>query len=809
MSYLTNLNTFHARLDKTHLSLDLQGHAISQDVWASKYKQPGDANMYDSAQRVVNAIYANDPNPDEKARAYDAITAGLFLPAGRIWAGAGTEKRVTLMNCYVNATVGDSMLDIMQANTWAALTMQQGGGVGTDFSTIRPKGAYLERTGTKASGPLPFMDMWHAMCTTIRSAGDRRGAMMGTMSDTHPDLPEFIVAKQTPGRLTNFNVSILVSDAFMEAVREDAEWALHFPKRPADGVRDPSLAEYDFVDEETDELQFVYSMWRARDLWELITKNTYKYSEPGVIFIDRVNELNNLNYLETIRCTNPCGEQPLPPHGTCNLGSVYLTRMVRDPFTDSASFDFDLLREVAAIATRFLDNVIDVTQYPLPEQRAEEFAKRRLGLGFTGLADVFAQLRVRYGSVQAADLADRITSTLALAAYNTSINLAKERGSFPLFDPDRYLSPTGFAGRRLPQEMQERIRLNGIRNGLILTVAPTGTISVAFGNPASGVEPLFAKRQDRSVLQADLSWKEYKNTPSYIVRLYDIIFGTPANNEYPAYIVEAGDLKVEDHIIIMAKVQHWIDASVSKTVNCPEDMTYEDFVKVYDLAYNLGCKSCTTYRPSDVRGSILRVAGKGAKADGAPETPIPAVPVLQTRPEVLQGTTYKIKWPRRKSALYLVINHDANGRPFECFITSKDASASEWTTALTLMITGIFRSGHDFSFIADELKQIEAVRDGAFIGGKYYGSIPAFIGELIGRHLNGEQLPTDITAGEEPTEAFKFGGVATGRMSAENPPMNSIPKGSIGEECPECHFPTLVKIEGCRKCTHCSYSECG
>ena len=764
-------NPYLDRIDPSHRDMGFFHLGLSQDVWRDKYAWKDEQGINDTARRVANSVCAND-SEEVREQVFYAISTGLWIPAGRILAGAGTPKRVTLMNCYVNATVEDHMESIMDANTNAALTMQQGGGIGTDFSTIRPAGAILERTGTKASGPLPFMDMWNSMCATIRSAGDRRGAMMATMCDTHPDLPTFITAKQTKGRLTNFNVSVLVSDAFMEAVREDEDWMLYFPKEPSE--RDPSLVDYDFTDEETGEKNFVYSVWKARELWEMITKNSYDWSEPGVIFIDRINDLNNLHYCETIRCTNPCGEQPLPPHGTCNLGSIFLSRFVRNPFTPDAKVDYDLLAEIARLGTRFLDNVIDVTNYPLEEQKQEELNKRRLGLGFTGLGDVFAQMRVPYGSYESGELAIEIMRTICEASYDESVNLAIEKGSFPLFDAEKFLASNTFASKILPFDITERIRLNGIRNGLILTVAPTGTISTVFGNPSSGLEPIFALEQDRSVLQPDNTFKVYERVPNYAVGLFKHIHGDKIG--IPSYFSTAGELSVDDHLFIQSKIQIFTDASVSKTINCPEDISYENFIQVYTRAYNSGCKGCTTYRPSEVRGSILRASGEKK------------VERSLKRPDVLVGKTYQIKWPTYKAAIYLTINAGVDDLPYELFLSSKDASASEWTTALSLMITAIFKKGGDVSFVANELKQIQSLRNGAWIDGHFYGSLPARIGSIIERHMLGDVDSDDA--------AFPSG------------KMLELGDQFTGGVCPDCAAPAVIMEMGCEKCLNCGWNKC-
>jgi ribonucleoside-diphosphate reductase alpha chain len=792
-----DLSEFHKDNPFIHTLGDLtQSCQISKEVSQAKYFQEGEHSLIDMANRVVQGLYFGDSNDLHAQQAFEAITCGLWIPAGRILSGAGTDRNVTLQNCYVNAKIEDSMESILQANTFNALTLRQGGGMGTDFSTIRPKGAVLKRLGPKAyaSGPLPFMDGWDAWCSTIMSAGERRGAMMGTLCDTHPDLLSFIEAKHKQGRLTNFNVSILISDAFMEAIREDEEWVLYFKEPPS--KRESWLLEYDFVDDETSTPQYAYSVHQARDLWEKITKSTYTYSEPGVIFIDRINDLNNLHAIEDIRCTNPCGEQPLPPHGACNLASVNLALMVTEPFTARAEFNFDLLRKVTRIGQRFLDYVINASKYPLREQVQEQINKRRTGLGFTGLADCYAMLGIRYGSLRAADLAERISQEIALTSYETSIDLAEEFGFFPLWPKvkDTFLAENTFAGSRLPPHMRDRIRKHGIRNALCNTQAPTGTTSVAFGNISSGIEPNFSHTMLRKVRQGDDTFKEYREL-SFTARTFAQQKGIPLDNlhldDLPSYMVTMKDISIEEHVHIQSRVQRWVDASVSKTINIPTERTYEEFVRVYELAYTQGCKGCTTYRPSEVRGSIL---SDGSIKVQATSTNLPET--LGKRPQVLKGETRQVKWPSKKAAFYVTINNGEDGKPREMFMTSKDSSSAEWTTALSLMITAIFRRGGDVSFVHDELKQIMSVHEGYWIDGKYYGSLPAYLGHVIEVHMNGEVL-------EEKSVKF---------IPEITPTPPNETKGnywqSRGEPCPKCEAPALIRQEGCKTCTNCGYSDC-
>jgi ribonucleoside-diphosphate reductase alpha chain len=735
----------------------VESSPIIKDVWSRSYCR-GDANILGTFQRVAKAISLG--KRDDEQAFLNALSSGLFMPGGRIIAGAGTNFGVTLMNCYVSPDIPDDLEGIADAHKVAMLTQQQGGGIGMDFSTLRPSGALLRRTGSIASGPLPFMDHWDAMCSTIRSAGDRRGAMMGTICDTHPDLPAFIVAKHKQGRLTNFNVSVLVSDAFMGAVQDDEDWELYFHVPPADTSK--ILGEFD---DEEGQKQYIYQRIKARALWDAITASTYVYSEPGVIFIDRINELNNLKYVEHIHCTNPCGEQPLPANGTCNLGAINLARLVKEPFKSSARFDYDTLKSVSALAVRFLDNVIDVTKYPTGEQASEEYQKRRLGLGISGLASAMAQLSVRYGSSASVSLAREVMRTIAISSYEASSKLAEERGSFPLFDDSKFFG--GFAGEKLPSELVEQIHQNGIRNGVILTIAPTGTTSILYGNIPSGIEPIFAFKQDRKVRMDNTEqYQEYKGVPEYTTALYQSTTGGTGGtgSELPDYFVESKDLNVEEHVRIQAACQEWVDASVSKTINCPEDISFETFQEVYSLAYERGCKGCTTYRPSEIRGSIL------------------IDPNANRRPDMLDGCTYKIKWPSWESAIYVTVN-DHKGRPYEVFIASKDARYQEWIIAISILVSIIVRKADDPLSIISELKQIQSTHDSAFLNKKRYGSVLARIAEVIEMHLEGR----------------KQGG----------PNGNSIKKvEGKGDLCPKC-YTQMLRREGCSVCPACSHTTCG
>lgn len=558
---------------------------IAGHIWREKYRfadadgLKGEQTVAETWQRVAGAAAAAESG-DKAARAKwaarfeEAMSGFGFLPGGRIIAGAGTGRRVTLFNCFVLGEIEDSLGPIFDAVREAALTMQQGGGIGHDFSTLRPNGAALQATGATASGPVSFMEVWDSMCRTVMSAGARRGAMMATLRCDHPDIEMFIDAKRTPGRLTNFNLSVLVTDAFMKAVSDDASWNLVFGGR-------------------------VYRTVRARDLWQRIMQSTYDYAEPGVIFIDRVNATNNLGYCETIYATNPCGEQPLPPYGACLLGAMNLTQFVRRPFTPDASLDLAQLNSYVRTAVRFLDNIVDVSGYPLPAQEAEARAKRRIGLGITGLADALMMCGVNYGSGRALSLADRWLETLKLAAYDASADLAGERGAFPAFDADAMLARPNL--QTLPPELRSKIARQGLRNGCLTTIAPTGTISLLAGNVSSGIEPVFDVRFNRRVLNPDGS-ASIVEVEDYAVALHRALTGREPE---ASVIATAGTLAPSQHLAMQLVAQRHIDSAISKTINCPVDIPFAEFKDIYTDAYEAGLKGCTTYRPNGTTGAVL------------------------------------------------------------------------------------------------------------------------------------------------------------------------------------------------------------
>lgn len=796
---------------------------IAREVWARKYRFAGsgeraaDTSLDDTFWRVARAgasVEKGGKRAQEKwARAFhEAFTDFGFLPAGRILAGAGTGRSVTLFNCFVLGRIDDDLGAIFDAVKEAALTMQAGGGIGHDFSSLRPKGALVKSIGADASGPVSFMDVWDAMCRTIMSAGQRRGAMMATLRCDHPDIEDFIAAKSDAKRLRNFNLSVLVSDAFMAAVRDGKPWDLVFEGK-------------------------VYKTVAARDLWTKLMRATYDYAEPGVIFIDRINDQNNLAYCETIAATNPCGEQPLPPYGACLLGSINLAALVEDAFTLSARLDLDKLRRRVGVAVRFLDNVIDVSRYPLTQQAQEARAKRRIGLGVTGLADALIFLGQDYGSEAGRAQAAEWMRAIQNEAYRASAALAGEKGAFPLYDAAAFAARPNIT--RLDPEVRAAIATQGLRNGCLTSIAPTGTISLLAGNVSSGIEPVFDFTYTRRMLRdgvhteetvEDFAHARYRATRS-------------ADGALPAPFVRAGEHSPAQHLAMQAALQPFVDSAISKTINCPQEMGFEAFRDVYVEAYEKGLKGCTTYRPNAVTGAILTASPPAALTPGvSPQTapypdegphdaaqeamalartvsrdPVLAPPgkhaadvVYLSKPlerdEALEGVTYKIKWPASPHALYVTINdivRDGRRRPFEIFINTKNLEHYAWTVALTRMISAVFRRGGDVTFVADELKAVFDPEGGRWMGGRYVPSLLAAIGDIIEEHM--------IRIGFLVPEAGDGTPAAHAKLAVAAPtrPLEGSPAHAASRVCPHCGNRSLQRIEGCWTCSACHYSHCG
>jgi ribonucleoside-diphosphate reductase alpha chain len=621
--------------------------------------------------------------------------------------------------------------------------------------------------------------------------------MMATLRCDHPDIEAFIEAKQEPGRLRMFNLSVLITDAFMQAVRADAPWELSFGGT-------------------------TYQVVQARALWDRIMRATYAYAEPGVIFIDRVNRRNNLWYCEEIYSANPCGEQMLPPYGACLLGSINLAALVKHPFEKKASLDTARLEKLVPVAVRMLDNAIDVSRFPLPQQKHEAQAKRRMGLGITGLGDALIMCGLRYGSAEAVELTERWMAALRRAAYLASVELAKEKGAFPLFDREQYLK--GETIQELDADVKQAIAEGGIRNALVTSVAPTGTISLLADNISSGLEPVFSFSHTRQVLQPDGS-RSAEEISDYAYRLFRRLKGQ--DTPLPAAFVDSQSIEPSAHVVMQATVQKFIDSSVSKTINLPAELSFEAFVNVYSQAYDLGCKGCTTYRPNPVTGAVIEASGQARSAPGAPDSQgpgpgpepspeaaaeaelSPGEVVYMTepldRPPALPGRTYKLRWPESDHAIYITLNdvvQEGRRRPFEIFINSKNMEHYAWTLALTRMISAVFRRGGDVSFVVEELKAVFDPRGGAWLERKYVPSLLAAIGAVIERHMidigflkaPGEDRGED---GVEAVKSVKVEGLSGGELL-----------GGALRQCPKCGAASLIHQEGCDLCTSCGHSKC-
>ena len=799
---------------------------ISEQIWDMKYRLKEadgtavDRTLDDTWARVARAIAAPEAEHDrgDWARRFHAALADFaFIPAGRILAGAGSGREVTLFNCFVMGRIGDDLTSIFDNVKEAALTMQRGGGIGHDFSTLRPVGALVRSVGAGASGPVSFMDVWDAMCRTIMSAGQRRGAMMATLRCDHPDIEAFIDAKADPTRLRNFNLSVLVTEAFIEAVRKDEPWHLTF-----DGT--------------------VFRTLPARALWDRMMRATYDYAEPGVIFIDRINAMNNLAYCEEIRATNPCGEQPLPPHGACLLGSINLARLVQGPFRPEAVLDEVRLQELVPLAVRFLDNAIDVSSYPLAQQRAEAKAKRRIGLGVTGLSDALIMCGVPYGSKEAVALAERWMTVIEHAAYQTSAELAAEKGPFPLFEQDPFLASRNVV--RLSDDVRQAIARHGIRNGCLTSIAPTGTISLLAANASSGVEPVFDFHYKRRVRGIGDQVRE-EMVEDYAHALYRRMFGR--DRALSNAFVTTADLSPRAHLAMQAALQRHTDSSISKTINCPETISFEAFKDIYLEAYELGLKGCTTFRPNAVTGAVLEAAlpapvegrpeaartatveSRGERADKsdagalASSAHLPQSPASRhqgdvvymaeplERDGVLAGYTYKLRWGGSDHAIYVTINdieREGRRRPFEVFINTKNLEHYAWTVALTRMISAVFRRGGDVSFVVDELKAIFDPQGGQWMNGRYVPSLLAAIGGVIESHMLriGFRQEANPVAAEQVVRA---GGHVAAPSATTDVIERRGAENSAARRCPRCQAAAFLFRSGCWICRDCGYSKCG
>jgi ribonucleoside-diphosphate reductase alpha chain len=792
---------------------------LAYEIWDSKYRlkahdgTPIDRSVEDTFRRVAKAVAAVEKTTHNQKKWEERFFSVLMkgaIPAGRIMANAGAagyKKSTSLINCTVSDTIEDSMEGIMNALKNAGLILKAGCGIGYDFTTLRPSGALVAGGGTSTRGPMSFMHMFDAMCKTIASAGGRRGAQMACLSVRHPDIEAFIKAKHEKGTLTTFNLSCLVPDEFMAAVTENQTWDLVFPARPEEITNlagEGKIAYHDWPTKDgytCDDAGLVackvHATVDARELWDLIMRSTYEYSEPGVLFIDTINKMNSLGFGEKIGTTNPCGEQPLPPNGSCLLGSIDLTRFVLDPFTYEARFDWDSYKECVRDFTRFLDNVVDIHGLPLPEQASELQRTRRHGMGFLGLGSSIVMLGLRYGDRTSIGFAQECARSMAYTGWFVSNEIANEKGVAPVLKEECFM-PTGQWARKgdvrgqrvVGSELFARGHIfgtGGAAAGLACggyhrfthhtSIAPTGTIALAFANNASsGIEPSFAHMYQRRVLKEGVKVEEdvvSKELQEYRARVDpDAGVGKPL----PEIFVRATDISPMDHLTMVIAVQKFVDSSISKTINVAQEYPFKDFKELYAAAHAGGLKGCTTYRSNPERHEDILFT----KEEKEPLPGEPAHPggVLE-RPAELRGATYKVKTPLAEHAMYVTINDtlvDGKRKPFEIFINSKSMENFSWVVGLTRVMSAVFRHGGDSAFLVDELKSVFDPRGGYFRpGGKYMPSLVAEIGECLGQHM----------------------GVSFQVKAADT------------ERCSRCGSTTITHSEGCVSCMSCGHSKCG
>ena len=786
---------------------------ISHDVLKEKYLKPGESGLEDVYRRVARALASVEPEAErEKHEALflENLHAGA-IGAGRIMSAAGTSIQATLINCFVQP-VGDCIQGvddggypgIYEALREAAETMRRGGGVGYDFSRIRPRNAEVKGTASMASGPCSYINVFDQSCSTVESAGARRGAQMGVLRIDHPDVQEFITAKRTPGRWNNFNVSVGMLDTFMQALNDDQPWELVHKARPGAAL----IAQGAF--QRADGL-WVYQTVAAREIWDTVMRSAYDFAEPGILFLDNINTDNNLRYCESIAATNPCGEQPLPPYGCCDLGPIILTRFVRHPFgfDGEPEFDFDAFETSVATQVRALDNVLEVTFWPLPQQQAESSAKRRIGVGFTGLGNALTMLRLRYDAPEGRDMAARIAERLRDAAYAASVALAKEKGAFPKFDADGYLAPGTFASR-LPAELQQTIRAGGIRNSHLLSIAPTGTVSLAFADNASnGIEPAFSWMYRRKKRESDGSTTEYA-VEDHAWRLYRELGGDV--DQLPEYFVSALDMSATSHIAMMEAVQPFIDTAISKTVNVPADYAYDDFKSLYQQAWRARLKGLATYRPNAILGSVLEVH-PSPEATPAALTPVdPMRTVIESRPKgALSAVAEKVEYWTQEGhkRLYLVVSFlpvpSANGsamvdRAIEFFMpVGQSGESQQWITSSMRMLSLAARGG----FLERALSDMRKVA---------WDRGPVRLGTY--EKADGTRVPlwhdsevAAIAYAVQNIIARRAAHAAVSLAPAESVQVASslAPPVMAGKKCSECGAHAVIRKDGCDYCTQCGH----
>ena len=809
-------------LGRAQDAADLQ--PISLDVLREKYLKNGETGVGELYARVARALASVEPEA-RRAECEALFLANLqagAIGAGRIMSAAGTDLQATLINCFVQP-VGDCIQGvddggypgIYEALREAAETMRRGGGVGYDFSRIRPRGAEVRATASLASGPCSYINVFDQSCATVESAGARRGAQMGVLRIDHPDVLEFITAKRTPGRWNNFNVSVGVSDAFMQAVAEDQPWHLVHRARPGTALLEQGA-------HQRADGQWVYQTLPARTLWDTIMRSAYDFAEPGILFLDHINDDNNLRYCEEIAATNPCGEQPLPSYGCCDLGPVILTRFVRHPFgfAGEPAFDFEAFERAVAVQVRALDNVLELTWWPLPQQREESEAKRRIGVGFTGMGNALAMLRLRYDAPEGRAMAARIAERMRDAAYGASVELAREKGAFPKFDADGYLAEGTFASR-LPEALRQRIRTHGIRNSHLLSIAPTGTVSLAFADNASnGIEPPFSWTYKRKKRTADGGSAEYA-VEDHAWRLYRSLGGDV--QQLPDYFVSALQMPAAGHIAMMQAVQPFVDTAISKTVNVAADYPYEDFKDLYRQAWKAGLKGLATYRPNTILGAVLEThapesaekPASPAPAGAAASAPDPLRTVIESRPQgALDAVAEKIEYwtqqgPKR---LYLVVSFlpvvlpDGRtvDRAIEFFMpVGQSGESQQWVTSSMRLLSLAARGG----FLERALSDMRKV---AWDRGPV----------RLGTHQrdDGTRVPMWHDS-EVAAIAYAVQNILARRGSGTPPAPSPLPEPEAlatdpmvmaGRKCEECGAHAVIRKDGCEYCTACgNLGSCG
>lgn len=796
---------------------------ISLDVLKEKYLKAGETSAEDLFRRVAKAL-ASVEKPEEREKYEALFLANMHagaIGAGRIMSAAGTDIQATLINCFVQP-VGDCIQGvddegfpgIYEALREAAETMRRGGGVGYDFSRIRPRGAEVKGTHSMASGPCSYINVFDQSCSTVESAGARRGAQMGVLRIDHPDVHDFITAKRTPGRWNNFNVSVGVSDAFIQAVIDDQPWELVHRAKPGATVMEQGAYQ------RADGL-WVYQNLPARDLWDTIMKSTYDFAEPGILFLDHINQDNNLRYCEKIAATNPCGEQPLPSYGCCDLGPIILTHFVRNPFGFDGvpSFDFDAFAKSVALQVRALDNVLDVTFWPLPQQDAEAKAKRRIGVGFTGMGNTLAMLCLRYDSAEGRAMAARIAEHMRDCAYGASVELAREKGAFPKFDADGYLAEGTFASR-LPAALKKQIRQHGIRNSHLLSIAPTGTVSLAFADNASnGIEPPFSWMYKRKKREADGSMAEYA-VEDHSWRLYRELGGDVT--QLPEYFVSALEMSAQDHIAMMEAVQPFVDTAISKTVNIPADYPYDDFKGLYLQAWRARLKGLATYRPNNILGAVLEThASPEASKKSAPAVPEPAPvdpmrTVIESRPKgALSAVAEKVDyWTQEgQKRLYLIVsflpvpNAEGTGmvdRAIEFFMpVGQSGESQQWVTSSMRLLSLAARGG----FLERALSDMRKVA---------WDRGPVRLGTY--QKDDGTHVPKWHDS-EVAAIAYAIQNILARRARQQSPVLPEAPQGEAlapvppvmaGKKCSECGAHAMIRKDGCDYCTQCGHlGSCG